>query len=201
MSVGRTQLDDYREEYPLPIGESPEHEAFIRAIVDVLREGDVEAGQVNDQTFPSTASKEALNRHAREVGLTRRENENDATLRWRVRVESGVKASDGDTDSILDVLRLMFGEAALSKITLASPSDEPVLDVAIPDSALDRTPEEIDETEVQDILDRALPMPDAANVIVEGSFAFAGFEGDGFDEGTFGGDPINEPDPVEFVVT
>jgi hypothetical protein len=193
----RSQYEDLLDEYPLPVSESNGHEEFLLAIAYVLWRGDNEAAVAYDQQFPSTASGRALERHAGEVGLTRRPNESDAQLRWRTEVEHAVAASQGTTDSLLDVIQAMFGEAALRGTQLSSDGSVPILDVTI--GNVGRVISEGQAQTIENTLERAVPIPFGVSVTFDGTFAFTEGEGDGFDEGTFGGDPLRE-DAVDIGV-
>lgn len=128
---------------------------YLGAYVSQLHRIDVMIDELYEQRFLESATTTELEKLALEVGITRRENENDEELRFRARLRKAVAASDATPADIEGILTIAFGEDTLSDITVTHASGRPVTQFNIPQPELDDIP--LIREEFRQELERAFP--------------------------------------------
>lgn len=172
-------------DYPKPLNQDPD----IYKLMDVLSSEndrlDLDIEHLYDQRFIESASGEELEKIAFEVGVKRRNGESDRKLRRRVYAAYAAQASDTTYETVAAAI-LQTIPATPSQVDLVTPpqSGAKNIDVTIDLAAVEDSP--FTETEIVDQLERIISADASVNILIEGTFGFAGnTSNEGFNVGTW----------------
>jgi len=134
----------------------------LEAIGLYIEQTNGEIEELQEQRFLQTASDDALEKLAREVGVYRGRNELDRKLRFRTLIRKAGTQSDGTFDDVETILGIVFGDQA-SQISISKQTDSPELTFTLPQSLLDETP--LTESELENALQEILPASTPITVV------------------------------------
>jgi uncharacterized phage protein gp47/JayE len=160
-----------------------ENEAVYDILVAMEQEldrVDVQADELMEQRFLDTATGLELQKLAGEVGVKRRTNESDESLRYRATLAKAISSSEGTTEEFVEILRLAFSEN-IENISLTTTVDAPQITVEVPGVAIDNSP--LTRSELEDELDDAIPAGDTVNLIASDTFVLGESGTQGIGEG------------------
>jgi len=131
----------------------------LEAIATHMATTNAEIEETYEQRFLQTASDDALERLANEVGIVRQTSELDEHLRMRTLITKAGTQADGTFDSIERLLQIIFGEK-VSQVSVSTESNSPTVVIEIPQTLLDEIPLTQDElaTALQDVFPTSTPV-------------------------------------------
>lgn len=163
-ALGFNSERKFNEEWSIsPV--SPKEEP-LRAMLAVLLSENYRFDATLDEIFEaqhiSTSNDKSLEYLAHEVGTSRKAGENDPHLRKRVLGASATRTFSSAGDDVTDLVGLVFDEEA-EQVTLGVKTDEPVLEVSVPQSVMDA--HILSAAEIEDLFDEAVSSSYTASVV------------------------------------
>lgn len=141
---------------------------YLGIFASELRRIDVFIDELYEQRFIGSATGTELEKLGAPLGIVRRADEDDESLRFRVSIGKVAAASDGTADDIESILSLAFGDERLADIDVGTISGEPIVSFTVPEPYISDIP--ISETELNEILTEAFPCGTATQIITGDTF-------------------------------
>jgi len=131
----------------------------LEATATYMASTNAEIEETYEQRFLQTASDEALERLANEVGIQRQTSELDEHLRMRTLIAKAGTQADGTFDSIERLLQTIFGEK-VSQVSIRTKSGAPTVLIEVPQPLLDEIPLSQNDlaTALQDVFPAGTPV-------------------------------------------
>lgn len=141
---------------------------------------------LREQTFLETATGEELEKIGEFVGIRRKEAEDDAKLRFRIKAEFIAQASDTTYPTFVEATAEIL-QAEPGQFTIQTPPDttQKVISLDVDGGILDSIP--LTDSELADILNDMVSADARIDIVRHGNFAFAGDDSTlkGFNDGTW----------------
>jgi phage-related baseplate assembly protein len=173
-------------DYPVPLTDDKDLTALVTASTGEAQRIEIEAEQIYDDKFVSTATGKELEKIGDLVGVERKNAESDNKLRKRIQAEFAAQSSDTTFDNFASNA-LSILEARPSEVELTTPPEAPEKTVIlnVDGSVIDENP--LTRTELQSLLNRTLSSGGSVDIKETGTFAFAGGDDalEGWGEGTW----------------
>jgi len=149
----------------------PEDDEPLHDILTVFEYSSIELqydiSDVYEQIYLDSATGYELRALAAEVGITPETGETDDHLQFRTQLRKTTLRSDGTLPDLLKILQRVFGEDT-AKISITAQSGEPTTRLEIPTPIIEDIP--LSQNELQDELDKALPVSDPLIIVTEDTF-------------------------------
>jgi hypothetical protein len=138
------------------IPEGEPHWDYLSAYSAEMATLDASINDLYDSRFLESASGRELEKLAAGAGrITRRDGENDDSLRLRAQLRKVAAASDGTAQDIRAILVVAFGADNLEQVKVSHSAGSPVLQFQIPSQYIADLP--LSRSEFEDELRRASP--------------------------------------------
>lgn len=155
----------------------PNQYDYLSAFATELRRIDVFIDELYEQRFLESATDRELEKLAAPLGIMRRAEEGDDSLRYRARLGKAIAASDGTAKDIETILGIAFGEDNFDSIQVENVEDAPVIRIWYPSPLIDEIP--LTQSELEDQLRRAIPCGHNIELLADDTFLL----GEGGDQG------------------
>lgn len=114
---------------------------------------DATLDQIAESHKIETASGKSLEYHSHEVGVVRKENENDPHLRKRVLAKSATRTFSSTGKDVTDLIGLIFDNNS-DKISIETISDRPVMAIEVPQTVMED--HILSANEIKNLLDESV---------------------------------------------
>lgn len=173
-------------DHPIEVYESMTLYDLIQLPLKENRRLDLELEQLYEDKFLDSASGKELEKIAELVGTKRKTREQDDKFRKRIRAEFAAQASDASYESFATAMLSILGTNAQAVDIRTPPvSPDKVVEVEVDGSVIEKNP--LSRNELASLLDRTVSGGARVDLIVTGTFAFAGDDSalEGWNEGTW----------------
>jgi len=192
MADNTTTLVENFDNEAVVIQTDDEVHRFLQTIAEELDYIDEQIDKQHKNRFVDTAEDSHLERLGAEVGVRRRDSEDDATYRKRV-LSGFAKASSDTTYEVFAQLTLNVIEASAENVSIdLNPSSEEGYHIYVVSQVDILEDSTLTIEDITNMLKDAIPMGHNLSIVTYGTFEFSSYsytpsDGTGFGEGTFAG--------------
>jgi len=155
MALGWPNQDQFNEEWDIsPVStESQPAKALVAIMLSENYRFDATLDEIFDSQHIESSNDKSLEYLAKEVGTSRRENENDLHLRKRVLAKSATRTFSSAGQDVTDLIGLIFEDQS-GKVGVGVATGEPVLEIEVPTTVMEN--HILTAAEAEDLIDEAV---------------------------------------------